>query len=229
MSSRLTPRERLQADGTLDPHVVAVRANGKIVDLHTPIDATIPLTPIRDTDKDAVAVIRHSTAHVMADAVQRLFPGTHVTIGPAIEDGFYYDFEKQGAGFTDDNLRKIEEVMAGIVRKNSPFRREVIARDEAIRMFEKMGEHFKVEIIRSIPPDEEVSLYRHGGDEQWVDVCEGPHVPSTGFLKAVKLTHVAGAYWRGDERNPMLQRIYGLLVEGSARRAPASHRRGEGA
>jgi threonyl-tRNA synthetase len=209
MSSRLTPRERLQADGTLDPHVVAVRANGKIVDLHTPIDATIPLTPIRDTDKDAVAVIRHSTAHVMADAVQRLFPGTHVTIGPAIEDGFYYDFEKQGAGFTDDNLRKIEEVMAGIVRKNSPFRREVIARDEAIRMFEKMGEHFKVEIIRSIPPDEEVSLYRHGGDEQWVDVCEGPHVPSTGFLKAVKLTHVAGAYWRGDERNPMLQRIYG--------------------
>jgi threonyl-tRNA synthetase len=95
MSSRLTPRERLQADGTLDPHVVAVRANGKIVDLHTPIDATIPLTPIRDTDKDAVAVIRHSTAHVMADAVQRLFPGTHVTIGPAIEDGFYYDFEKQ--------------------------------------------------------------------------------------------------------------------------------------
>jgi threonyl-tRNA synthetase len=209
MSSRLTPRERLQADGTLDPHVVAVRADGKIVDLHTPIDATTPLTPILDTDKDAVSVIRHSTAHVMADAVQRLFPGTHVTIGPAIEDGFYYDFEKQGPGFTDDDLRKIEEVMAGIVRKNSPFRREVIARDDAIAMFEKMGEHFKVEIIRSIPPDEEVSLYRHGGDEQWVDVCEGPHVPSTGFLKAVKLTHVAGAYWRGDERNPMLQRIYG--------------------
>src|SRR3984885_14038165 len=209
MSSRLTPRERLQADGTLDPHVVAVRADGKIVDLHTPIDATTPLTPILDTDKDAVSVIRHSTAHVMADAVQRLFPGTHVTIGPAIEDGFYYDFEKQGPGFTDDDLRKIEEVMAGIVRKNSPFRREVIARDDAIAMFEKMGEHFKVEIIRSIPPDEEVSLYRHGGDKQWVDVCEGPHVPSTGFLKAVKLTHVAGAYWRGDERNPMLQRIYG--------------------
>ncbi len=209
MSSRLTPRERLQADGKLDPHVVAVRAGGKIVDLHTPVDATIPLTPILDSDKDAVSVIRHSTAHVMADAVQRLFPGTHVTIGPAIEDGFYYDFEKRGQGFTDDDLRKIEEVMAGIVKKNSPFRREVIARDEAIRMFEKMGEHFKVEIIRAIPPDEEVSLYRHGGDEQWVDVCEGPHVPSTGFLKAVKLTHVAGAYWRGDERNPMLQRIYG--------------------
>jgi threonyl-tRNA synthetase len=209
MSARLTPRERLLAEGKLDSHVVAVRAGGKIVDLHTPLDATTPLTPILDTDKDAVGVIRHSTAHVMADAVQRLFPGTHVTIGPAIEDGFYYDFEKQGPGFTDDDLRKIEKVMNGIVRKNSPFRREVVARDEAIGMFERMGEHFKVEIIRAIPKDEEVSLYRHGDDPPWVDVCEGPHVPSTGFLKAVKLTHVAGAYWRGDERNPMLQRIYG--------------------
>jgi threonyl-tRNA synthetase len=209
MSSRQTPRDRLSAEGKLDSHVVAVRIDGKIVDLHTPIDPTVALTPIRDTDKDAVSVIRHSTAHVMADAVQRLFPGTHVTIGPAIEDGFYYDFEKQGQGFTDDDLRKIEEVMADIVRKDSPFRRDVIAREDAIQMFEKMGEHFKVEIIRAIPKDEEVSLYRHGGSEEWVDVCEGPHVPSTGFLKAVKLTHVAGAYWRGDERNPMLQRIYG--------------------
>jgi threonyl-tRNA synthetase len=209
MSARVTPRERLESENKLDSHVIAVRADGKIVDLHTPIDPTTPITPIRDTDPDGLAVIRHSTAHVMADAVQRLFPGTHVTIGPAIDDGFYYDFEKPGGGFTDDDLRKIEEVMIGIVQKNSPFRREVISRDDAIRMFEKMGEHFKVEIIQSIPKDEEVSLYRHGGSESWVDVCEGPHVPSTGFLKAVKLTHVAGAYWRGDERNPMLQRIYG--------------------
>jgi threonyl-tRNA synthetase len=209
MALKTTPRERLQAENRLDPHVVAVRAGSKIVDLHTPIETTTPITPIRDSDPDALAVIRHSTAHVMADAVQRLFPGTHVTIGPAIEDGFYYDFEKPGGGFTDDDLRKIEEVMIGIVKNDSPFRREVISRSDAIRMFEDMGEHFKVEIIRSIPEDEEVSLYRHGGDEQWVDVCEGPHVPSTGFLKAVKLTHVAGAYWRGDERNPMLQRIYG--------------------
>jgi threonyl-tRNA synthetase len=209
MATKTTPRERLQAENKLDPHIVAVRAGGKIVDLHTPIETTIPITPVRDSEPDALAVIRHSTAHIMADAVQRLFPGTHVTIGPAIEDGFYYDFEKPGGGFTDEDLRKIEEVMIGIVKKNSPFRREVISRDEAIRMFESMGEHFKVEIIRAIPEGEEISLYRHGGDEQWVDVCEGPHVPSTGFLKAVKLTHVAGAYWRGDERNPMLQRIYG--------------------
>jgi threonyl-tRNA synthetase len=209
MAMKTTPRERLQAESKLDPHVVAVRAGGKIVDLHTPIETTTPITPVRDTEPDALAVIRHSTAHVMADAVQRLFPGTHVTIGPAIEDGFYYDFEKPGSGFTDEDLRKIEEVMIGIVKKNSPFRREAISRDEAIRMFESMGEHFKVEIIRAIPEGEEISLYRHGADEQWVDVCEGPHVPSTGFLKAVKLTHVAGAYWRGDEHNPMLQRIYG--------------------
>jgi threonyl-tRNA synthetase len=209
MPQKTTPRERLQAEGRLDAHVVAVRAGGKIVDLHTPIESTTLITPIQDTEADALGVIRHSTAHVMADAVQRLFPGTHVTIGPAIEDGFYYDFEKAGGGFTDEDLRKIEDEMIRVVREDSPFRREVVSRETAIRMSEEMGEHFKVEIIRSIPEDEEVSLYRHGGDRQWVDVCEGPHVPSTGFLKAVRLTHVAGAYWRGDERNPMLQRIYG--------------------
>jgi threonyl-tRNA synthetase len=220
MAEKQTPRELLKAAGKLDEHVIAVRAGGKVVDLHTPIDAKTALTPIKDTDPEGLAVIRHSTAHVMADAVQRLFPGTKVTIGPAIDDGFYYDFDKPGGGFTDEDLRKIEEVMIGIVKKNTPFRREVIARDEAIKMFEKMGESFKVEIIKSIPPEEEVSLYRHGGseaagsranpeDRDWVDVCEGPHVPSTGYLKATKLTHVAGAYWRGDERNPMLQRIYG--------------------
>ena len=190
--------------------VVAVRADGKIVDLHTPIDPAVGITPINATDPEGLAIIRHSTAHVMADAVQRLFPGTKVTIGPAIDDGFYYDFEKAGAGFTDEDLRKIEEAMAEVVKKNSPFRREVVSRAEALSTFEKMGEHFKVEIIQSIPEGEEVSLYRHGDkDHPWFDVCEGPHVPSTGFLKAVKLTHVAGAYWRGDERNPMLQRIYG--------------------
>ncbi len=225
MPSRLTPREILEREHKLDAHVIAVRADGKVKDLHTPVEEGTKLTPIKDTDPEGLAVIRHSTAHVMADAVQRLFPGTHVTIGPAIEDGFYYDFEKQGGGFTEDDLRKIEEVMVDIIKKDSPFRREVVSRDDAIKMFEKMGEHFKVEIIKAIPEDEEVSLYRHGGAAgggasaasperrpdggEWVDVCEGPHVPSTGFLRAVKLTHVAGAYWRGDERNPMLQRIYG--------------------
>jgi threonyl-tRNA synthetase len=209
-TERKTPRELLVAQGAMSDDVVAVRANGKVVDLHTPIDPKTAITPIKATDPDGLAVIRHSTAHVMADAVQRIFPGTKVTIGPAIDDGFYYDFEKPGGGFTDDDLRTIEKAMLMAIKANSPFRREVLSREEARQTFDKMGEHFKVEIIDGFPPDEEVSIYRHGDkDHPWFDVCKGPHVPSTGFLKAMKLTHVAGAYWRGDERNPMLQRIYG--------------------
>ena len=201
----------MTAAGKLEKEVVAVKLGGRVVDLHTPVDATAAdLTPVRATDPEGLAVIRHSTAHVMADAVQRMFPGTKVTIGPAIQDGFYYDFDKPGGGFTDEDLRSIEQTMLDVVRKDSPFRRVVVTRDEAKRMFSAMGETYKVEIIDAIPPDEEVSLYKHGSaPSEWVDVCEGPHVPSTGYLKAVKLTHVAGAYWRGDERNPMLQRIYG--------------------
>jgi threonyl-tRNA synthetase len=211
MPDRKTPREILSAAGRLDKDVIAVKYRGRAVDLHTPIEASASeITPIRATDADGLAVIRHSTAHVMADAVQRLFPGTKVTIGPAIDDGFYYDFDKQGGGFTDDDLRSIERAMLEVIKKDSPFRRVVVTRDEARRMFSAMGERYKVEIIDAIPPDEEVSLYKHGAaPDEWVDVCEGPHVPSTGFLRASKLTHVAGAYWRGDERNPMLQRIYG--------------------
>jgi threonyl-tRNA synthetase len=210
MSERKTPREILSADGKLEKDVIAVKYRDRTVDLHTPIEAGGPLRPIRATDPDGLAVIRHSTAHVMADAVQRLFPGTKVTIGPAIDDGFYYDFDKPGGGFTEDDLRSIEQAMLEVIKKDSPFRRVVVTRDEAKRMFSAMGETYKLEIIDAIPPDEEVSLYKHGAPPQeWVDVCEGPHVPSTGYLKAVKLTHVAGAYWRGDERNPMLQRIYG--------------------
>src|ERR1019366_1255964 len=167
---------------------------------HTPIEATAAeLTPVRAADPEGLAVIRHSTAHVMADAVQRLFPGTKVTIGPAIDDGFYYDFDKPGGGFTDDDLRKIEQAMLDVVRANSSFRRVVVTRDEAKRMFAAMGETYKVEIIDAIPAGEEVSLYKHGAaPDEWVDVCEGPHVPSTGFLKAVKLTHVGGAASRGS-------------------------------
>ena len=211
MPDRKTPREILLVSGPLDRDVIAVKLRGKTVDLHTPVEATpSELTLIRASDADGLAVIRHSTAHVMADAVQRLFPGTKVTIGPAIDDGFYYDFDKPGGGFTEDDLRRIEQAMLDIIRKDSPFRRVVVTRDEAKRLFSAMGENFKVEIIDAIPADEEVSLYKHGAaPNEWVDVCEGPHVPSTGSLKAVKLTHVAGAYWRGDERNPMLQRIYG--------------------
>ncbi|HVH45559.1 MAG TPA: threonine--tRNA ligase [Labilithrix sp.] len=212
MANRIPARELVKLKGQLDGDVVAVKVGGHVVDLHTPIaeDATYEL--VRATDKEGIQVIRHSTAHVMADAVQRLFPGTKVTIGPAIEDGFYYDFAKAGGGsFSDEDLATIEKTMLDVVSKNTPFRREVVSRNEALALFEKMNETFKVEIIRSIPEGEEISLYKHGtaGKDEWVDVCEGPHVPATGFLRAVKLTSVAGAYWRGDERNPMLQRIYG--------------------
>ncbi len=211
MSDKATPRELLTARGQLEKDVIAARLGSRIVDLMTPVDKDAPLDPIHATDADGLRVIRHSTAHVMADAVQRLFPGTKVTIGPAIEDGFYYDFAKAGGGtFTEEDLGKIEKTMLEIIKADSAFRREVVSRDAAIEQFTKMGESFKVEIIHAIPPDEEVSLYKHGAPgHEWVDVCEGPHVPRTGWLKAIKLTSVAGAYWRGDERNPMLQRIYG--------------------
>src|ERR1022692_5326430 len=163
MSDRKTPREILGAAGPIDKDVIAVRHRGRTVDLHTPIEATAAeLTPVRAADPEGLAVIRHSTAHVMADAVQRLFPGTKVTIGPAIEDGFYYDFDKPGAGFTDDDLRTIEQAMLAVVKKDTPFRRVVVTRDEAKRLFSEMKETFKLEIIDAIPLDEEVSLYKHG-------------------------------------------------------------------
>jgi threonyl-tRNA synthetase len=213
MAERKTPREILSAAGKLDKDVIAVKLRGRTVDLHTPIDGSTPaadMAPIRASDADGLAVIRHSTAHVMADAVQRLFPGTKVTIGPAIEDGFYYDFDKPGGAFTEEDLSRIEQVMLEVIKRDTPFRRAVVTRQEAKSMFAAMGESYKLEIIDAIPEGEEVSVYKHGAPpNEWIDVCEGPHVPSTGFLKAVKLTHVAGAYWRGDERNPMLQRIYG--------------------
>ncbi|CAN5552419.1 threonine--tRNA ligase [soil metagenome] len=210
MEGRSTPREILKAQGKLDKDVIAVKIGEHVVDLHTPVAEDSELTPIKASDPVGIRVIRHSTAHVMADAVQRLFPGTKVTIGPAIDDGFFYDFAKPEGTFTEEDLGKIERAMYDIINKDSPFRREVVSRNEALEMFEKMGETFKVEIIRAIPENEEISLYKHGDPaHEWVDVCEGPHVPSTGWLKAIKLTSAAGAYWRGDERNPMLQRIYG--------------------
>ncbi|MGA2449250.1 MAG: threonine--tRNA ligase [Polyangiaceae bacterium] len=211
MPERNLPREILAAAGKLDADIVAVRLGGHTVDLHTPVAATVDeLVAVRASEPAGLEVVRHSTAHVMADAVQRLFPGTKVTIGPAIDDGFYYDFDKPGDGFTDDDLRRIEATMAEIVAGESAFRRVVVTRDEAKKLFASMGETYKLEIIDAIPEGEEVTLYKHGtAPSEWVDVCRGPHVPSTRFLAAIKLTQVAGAYWRGDERNPMLQRIYG--------------------
>jgi threonyl-tRNA synthetase len=214
MPDRIAARELVAKKGLLSDDVVAVKIGGRVVDLHTPVDQDAAFEVVRASDKDGLQVIRHSTAHVMADAVQKLFPGTKVTIGPAIEDGFYYDFDKPAvdgkATFTDEDLAKIEKTMLDVIGRDTPFRREVVTREQALALFEGMGETFKVEIIRAIPEGEEISLYKHGqGKDEWVDVCEGPHVPSTGWLRAVKLTSVAGAYWRGDERNPMLQRIYG--------------------
>jgi threonyl-tRNA synthetase len=159
------------------------------------------------TPKSEVGIdtIRHSTAHLMAMAVQELFPGTQVTIGPVIENGFYYDFGTDRP-FTDEDLRRIEEKMSEIAKRDLPIRREEWSRDDAIKTFDKLGEKYKVEIIKNIPGNETLSVYRQG---DWFDLCRGPHVPSTGRLGAFKLTSVAGAYWRGDERNAMLQRIYG--------------------
>ncbi len=163
MSDRITARSLLEQKGQLGDDVVAIKVDGKIVDLHSFVDTTTTtFDVVRSTDKDGLQVIRHSTAHVMADAVQKLFPGTKVTIGPAIEDGFYYDFAKEGGGFTEEDLAKIEKAMREIVKSNTPFRREVTTRNEALALFEKMGETFKVEIIKSIPEGEEISLYKHG-------------------------------------------------------------------
>jgi threonyl-tRNA synthetase len=211
-SLRTTGRELLADRLEKDRQIVGVRIDGAVYDLHTPV--TVPegatVEPVRSGDPDGLALIRHSTAHLMADAVQRLFPGTKVTIGPSTKNGFYYDFDKADGPFTDADLEKIEGLMKELIGKKSPFRREVTSREEAHKLFADMGETFKRELIDAIPEGEELSLYRHGEDgDSWVDLCEGPHVPHTGFLKAMKLTSVAGAYWRGDESNPMLQRIYG--------------------
>jgi threonyl-tRNA synthetase len=184
--------------------VVAVRVNGKLVDLSYPIHQDATIEPVKADSPDGLDVLRHSTAHLMAQAVQGLYPGTQVTIGPTIEDGFYYDFAPP-TPFTVEDLPKIEAKMRELAKANLRVERMEVPRDEAIARFSEMGEQYKVEILRGIP-DERVSVYRQG---DWMDLCRGPHVPSTGFIKAFKLTNVAGAYWRGDERNAMLSRIYG--------------------
>lgn len=205
-----TARALLEKAGTFNADILAVKVGGAVYDLHTPIDEASAIVPLTSASQDGLDVIRHSTAHVMADAVQRLFPGTKVTIGPSTEDGFYYDFDRKEGAFTDEDLGKIEDEMRAIIAKDSTFRRDEVSRDEAHALFAKLGETYKLEILERIPEGERISLYRHGeAGKEWVDLCAGPHVPSTKHLAAVKLTAVAGAYWRGDERNPMLQRIYG--------------------
>jgi len=184
---------------------LAGRVNGELVDTSYTIDADADLAIVTERDDDGLEVLRHSCAHLMAQAVQRLFPKAQVTIGPVIEDGFFYDFSFHRP-FTPEDLVEIEKTMQEIVKENHEVKRSVLERDEAIALFKEMGEEYKVEIIESIPGDEPLSFYKQG---EFIDLCRGPHVPNTGKFRAFKLTSVAGAYWRGNSDNEMLQRIYG--------------------
>lgn len=184
---------------------VAGKVNGQLVDTSYVIDEDAELAIITARDEEGLEVIRHSCAHLMAMAVQQLFPTAQVTIGPVIKDGFYYDFAFERP-FTQEDLEKIEKRMGELAKQNIPVSRSVKTRPEAIELFKEMGEKYKVEIIDSIPGEEPLSFYQQG---DFIDLCRGPHVPSTGHIKAFKLMKVAGAYWRGDSNNEMLQRIYG--------------------
>ncbi len=194
----------LKSAGVLNNQVLAAQVNDHVVDLGRPLTEDCRVAPVPADSPLGLEVIRHSTAHLMAQAVKRLFPEVQVTIGPIIENGFYYDF-KRAEPFTPEDLARIETTMREITKADFKVTREELPRDQAIELFRQMGEDYKVEIIAGIP-EERVSLYRQG---EFVDLCRGPHVPSTGRIKAFKLTSVAGAYWRGDARNEMLQRIYG--------------------
>jgi len=184
---------------------LAGRVDGKLVDTSFVIGHDAAVSIVTDRDADGLEVIRHSTAHLLAQAVKQLFPDAQVTIGPTIEDGFYYDFSYHRA-FTPEDLAAIEVRMKELAKADEKVTRRVMARDDAVQLFRGLGEHYKAEIIQAIPAGEPISLYGQG---DWVDLCRGPHVPSTGKLKAFKLMKLAGAYWRGDSRNEMLQRIYG--------------------
>ena len=185
--------------------IVAVKVGDQLCDLYSEISSSATIDPVRVNSKEGIDIMRHSTSHVMAMAVKELFPGVKVTIGPSIENGFYYDFDYERA-FKEDDLSLIEDRMNDIIKQDLPFKREELSSSEAIAMFRKQGENYKVEIIEDLDA-ENVSLYTQGN---FSDLCRGPHIPSTGKIKAFKLTKVAGAYWRGDENRPMLSRIYGV-------------------
>jgi len=191
---------------SLAKQALIMSVDGELKDLSFDINKNSEVKIITAKDKEGLEVLRHDTAHILAMSVQELFPGTQVTIGPVIENGFYYDFSRKEP-FTEDDLKKIEKRMKEIVDRNEKTVREVWQRDKAIKHFKKIGENYKAEIIKDLPAHEEVSIYHHG---KWHDLCRGPHLPSTGKIgKAFKLTKVSGAYWRGDSKNEMLQRIYG--------------------
>jgi threonyl-tRNA synthetase len=211
--SRVVPVGTIVRDvlknGVPSKDLVAARVDGKVVDLTRKLEHDATVEPVLADSPAGLEVIRHSTAHLMAMAVQSLYPGTQVTIGPVIEDGFFYDFAP-ATPFTLEDLPKIEAKMRELAKADHKITRTEIAREDAIRKFSAMGEKYKVEIIQGIA-DDQVSIYTEG---DWLDLCRGPHVPSTRYLKAFKLTSVAGAYWRGDEHNAMLSRIYGTAFAG---------------
>ncbi|MDR3349227.1 MAG: TGS domain-containing protein, partial [Acidaminococcales bacterium] len=189
----------------LAKRVLAAKANGNNIDLNEKIEQDCVIQFFTDDDDEGLFALRHTAAHIMAQAVKRLFPATKLAIGPAINNGFYYDFDSEHV-FTPDDLALIEKEMAAIVKAAYPLRREVMERGAALAMFAQMGETYKLEIINQLAPEERISVYRQG---EFTDLCAGPHVPTTGAAKAFKLQSIAGAYWRGDEKNKMLQRIYG--------------------
>ena len=202
----VTVAEIAQAIGPgLARAALAGKVNGKLVDTSHRVESDAEVAIVTDKDRDGLDLLRHSTAHLLAHAVKELFPDAQVTIGPVIEDGFYYDFAYKRP-FTPGDLAAIEKRMQEIAKRDLPVAREVMPRDEAVKFFKDQGEHYKAEIISAIPAGEAISLYRQKG---FIDLCRGPHVPSTGKLKVFKLTRVAGAYWRGDSKNEMLQRVYG--------------------
>ncbi len=184
---------------------IGARVNGTLVDFWHEIYSDSEFEPVKTGSEAGLALIRHTAAHIMAEAVQSLFPEAKVTIGPVIENGFYYDFEYP-RGFTPEDLEKIEEKMREIAEQKKPLVRKKVSREKAIDIFSSEGENYKVEIVNGLPPDQQITIYEQG---DWHDLCRGPHAPSTGYVKAFKLLSIAGAYWRGDEKNPMLQRIYG--------------------
>ncbi|NDU86140.1 MAG: threonine--tRNA ligase [Ferrovum sp.] len=202
----LTVAEVAQSIGPgLAKAALAGKIDGNLVDTSTLIEKDVSLALVTSKDPEGVEILRHSTAHLLAHAVKELYPEAQVTIGPVIDNGFYYDFS-HSPPFTEEDLGRIEARMEEIVRRDIPVQRALMPRDEAVDFFLQQGEKYKAEIISSIPTTEDISLYRQG---DFIDLCRGPHVPSTGKLRVFKLTHVAGAYWRGDSRNEMLTRVYG--------------------
>lgn len=199
-----TVKEIIESIGA-ESSAVGAKVNGNLADFYYEVNSDSDIEPVKVNSEEGLYFIRHTAAHIMAEAVQSLFPEAKVTIGPVIDNGFYYDFE-YSRGFTPEDLEQIEKKMKEIASQKKPLIRKSVSRDDAIDIFDNDGENYKVEIINDLPSDEDITIYDQDG---WYDLCRGPHAPSTGYVKAFKLLSSAGAYWRGDEKNAMLQRIYG--------------------